>query len=186
MRTAAKALALALIAATAPVSAMAWTRSYVVSWFEPAFLYGGPDNGIADTPGTDCPQLTEIVWEKELAAPYRSPEYYALQFSPEHPLAERLVSRAFRGPDRENVYENPTIQPDPGFTEVKGKIAEGIGRFNAVGWFYALRRNADGMKDPVTGQNRGISTVYRYDLLPAFVVSPGGDKAVTVAQIFER
>jgi len=386
MRTAATALALALVATTAPVPAFAWTKSYVVSWFELAFRYGGPGDGMADTPGTDCPQLTEIVWEKELATPYRTPEYLALQFSPEHPLTERLTSRAFRGPHRENVYENPTIQPDPGFAEVKGQIAEGfdldgdpttgfigvngekgvdnafyktsgcirrwrglprtsstgnfhndgmrngmytilfvvsgqgddpmnddkvtvgvynssdqivkdaaslvahdytfrvnpdpafqtafeasikngvleskapmllrthdhmqgrydrpwlelhqarvrmtfnedgtaraliggyrdwfehfrtvmgdggviqgaghgsvqgataegIGRFNAIGWYHALRRNADGLKDPVTGQNRGISTAYRYDLLPAFVVSPKGDAPVSVAQVFDR
>jgi len=48
-----------------------------------------------------------------------------------------------------------------------------------------MRRAADGLKDPVSGQHRGISTVYRMRLLPAFVVTPDAGKVVQTAQIFE-
>ncbi len=43
---------------------------------------------------------------------------------------------------------------------------------DAVALYYALKRNADGMKDPVTGRYLGISTAYRITATPAFVVDP--------------
>lgn len=41
-----------------------------------------------------------------------------------------------------------------------------------VALYYALRRNADGMYNPQTGKNDGISTVYRITMASAFVVDP--------------
>jgi hypothetical protein len=41
-----------------------------------------------------------------------------------------------------------------------------------VSLYYALRRNADGMYNPQTGKNDGISTAYRLKLSSAFVVDP--------------
>jgi hypothetical protein len=41
---------------------------------------------------------------------------------------------------------------------------------DAVALYYALKRNADGMKDPATGRCLGISTAYRITATPAFVV----------------
>jgi len=41
-----------------------------------------------------------------------------------------------------------------------------------VALYYALKRNADGMPDPKTGQNMGISTAYRIGMTSAFVVDP--------------
>lgn len=49
---------------------------------------------------------------------------------------------------------------------------------NQVAKYYALKRNADGMPDPKTGQNTGISAAYRFTVRPAHVVDPG--KAVAV------
>ncbi len=43
---------------------------------------------------------------------------------------------------------------------------------DAIALYYALKRNADGMKDPVTGRYLGISTAYRITAAPAFVVDP--------------
>jgi hypothetical protein len=41
-----------------------------------------------------------------------------------------------------------------------------------VALYFALKRNADGMYDPATGQNMGISTAYRVTLSRAYVVDP--------------
>jgi hypothetical protein len=41
-----------------------------------------------------------------------------------------------------------------------------------VSLYFALRRNADGMYNPQTGRNDGISTAYRLKLSAAFVVDP--------------
>ncbi len=43
---------------------------------------------------------------------------------------------------------------------------------DAVALYYALRRNADGMRDAKTGRFMGISTAYRISAMPAFVVDP--------------
>ena len=43
---------------------------------------------------------------------------------------------------------------------------------DAIALYYALKRNADGMKDPATGRYLGISTAYRITATPAFVVDP--------------
>jgi hypothetical protein len=45
-------------------------------------------------------------------------------------------------------------------------------REDHVALYFALKRNADGMPDPKTGQNMGISTAYRINAASAFVVDP--------------
>jgi hypothetical protein len=50
---------------------------------------------------------------------------------------------------------------------------------DAVSLYYALRRNADGMLNPRTGQYDGISTVYRIKAASAFAVDP--DQAMDIA-----
>jgi hypothetical protein len=51
---------------------------------------------------------------------------------------------------------------------------------DGVALYYALKRNADGMTDPKTGQNMGISTAYRITAAPAYVVDPAKPAEVTV------
>jgi len=51
---------------------------------------------------------------------------------------------------------------------------------DGVALYYALKRNADGMTDPKTGQNMGISTAYRITAAPAYVVDPKKPASVTV------
>ena len=55
---------------------------------------------------------------------------------------------------------------------------------DGVALYYALKRNADGMTDPATGQNMGISTAYRITAAPAYVVDPRkpADIAVLTAE----
>jgi len=50
-----------------------------------------------------------------------------------------------------------------------------------VALYYALRRNADGMYNPKTGKNDGISTVYRVTMNAAFVVDP--DKPMDIPKL---
>lgn len=66
-----------------------------------------------------------------------------------------------------------------------GAIHEYLSDFQLPGWWYALKRNADGLPDPVTGEMRGISTAYAIDAVPAFVVTPDASEQVTVARLFE-
>jgi hypothetical protein len=51
---------------------------------------------------------------------------------------------------------------------------------DGVALYYALKRNADGMTDPKTGQNMGISTAYRITAAPAYVVDPKKPADITV------
>jgi len=50
-----------------------------------------------------------------------------------------------------------------------------------VALYFALRRNADGMYNPKTGKNDGISSVYRIKVTSAYVVDP--DKAMDVPKL---
>ena len=67
---------------------------------------------------------------------------------------------------------------------------------NQIGMYYALKRNADGIPDPKTGENTAISAAFRFTAQPAFVVDPpvplalnqppypGGEKAMTERKRF--
>ena len=50
--------------------------------------------------------------------------------------------------------------------------AEFVFGFEAPAYYNALKREADGMKDPVTGECNGISTAYDIEAVPAFVGPP--------------
>jgi hypothetical protein len=57
---------------------------------------------------------------------------------------------------------------------------------DAVALYYALKRNADGMPDPKTGRNTGISMAYRIKAVPAHVVDPAKPAQVRRLQEDER
>ena len=65
-----------------------------------------------------------------------------------------------------------------------GAIHETVSHINLPVWWHALRRHADGMPDPETGEMRGISTVYRIWAQPAFVSTPDGKALVREAPSF--
>ena len=77
--------------------------------------------------------------------------------------------------DFRDVYAKDTFNVPSG-----GQSRESTYYQNQIGFYYALKRNADGLPDPRTGQNTGISTAYRFLAKPAFVVDP--DTAVTIDQ----
>jgi hypothetical protein len=55
-----------------------------------------------------------------------------------------------------------------------------------VGLYYALKRNADGMPDPRTGRNTGISMAYRIKAVPAHVVDPATPAKVRRTEADDR
>jgi hypothetical protein len=54
-----------------------------------------------------------------------------------------------------------------------------------VGYWYALRKNADYPRNVPQDKKTAISTAYRMYLTPAFVITPDGDAAVQTAQLFD-
>jgi hypothetical protein len=54
------------------------------------------------------------------------------------------------------------------FLAIRG---EESGQVDVPGVYYALKRHADGDPDPVTGENRGISTAYYIEAVPAFLTT---------------
>jgi hypothetical protein len=113
-------------AAAAPVSAAAWSRAFVVDWMEPAFYHGGAgDDNTA--PGTDCPKGTypSHPMEVVLKTGWRSQADIDYYRDAEHREALKRVLR-FRGPNYENVWEEPTKAPDLGLQPVTGHIGYGF------------------------------------------------------------
>ena len=72
-----------------------------------------------------------------------------------------------------NLYAENTFAQDGGQQGIREHE-------DGVALYYALKRNADGMTDPKTGQNMGISTAYRITAVPAYVVDPAKPAEVTV------
>ncbi|MGZ5921032.1 MAG: hypothetical protein ACXWLT_04625 [Rhizomicrobium sp.] len=57
---------------------------------------------------------------------------------------------------------------------------------DGVALYYALKRNADGMRDARTGQNMGISTAYRITAASAYVIDPKKPATITVLTLEEK
>jgi hypothetical protein len=65
---------------------------------------------------------------------------------------------------------------------------EGPFNFTCPGTYAAFKRNADGMKDPVTGECNGISMAYEIDGVPAFItpMAPKEAKVTKVGQVADK
>jgi hypothetical protein len=66
-----------------------------------------------------------------------------------------------------------------------GAIHELTTHVNMVGYWYALKNNADYVEDPQSGERTAISTAYRLYLVPAFVTEPQGDAVVQTAKLYQ-
>jgi hypothetical protein len=66
-----------------------------------------------------------------------------------------------------------------------GAIHELVTHVNMVGYWYALRNNADYPRNAPQDKRTAISTAYRLYMVPAFVVSPDGKTTVQQAQLFD-
>jgi hypothetical protein len=141
------ACAIATAACSSP--AFAWSRSFVVEWFEPAFFF---DAGGVTEPGSDCPKGPNPSVNKRqvLKTSYRTwPEIDRL-LDPEGSQWNRVGG--IRGPNKENVYEKPWAVPDPKTMQpVAGKTSHG---FDLDG------DNSNGFTDP-TGRTGIDNNYYR-------------------------
>jgi hypothetical protein len=93
--------------------------------------------------------------------------------------------------DWREVYGRDTFNVPSG-----GATRETYYHENQIAMYYALKRNADGIPDPKTGDNTAISAAFRFTAKPAFVVDPpvpiavdqppypGGDRAMTERKRF--
>src|SRR5687767_3439693 len=128
--------------ATAP-----WVKSYVVSFYEPAFRYGGRadySRGTEVEPGVDCPHgsATHFAIPAQVAQTlslvrWRTPkEVEALANPPADSLnrdragvyyATWRAASAYRGYNRDlQTYINPFAAEDPGQPQVTSRIGEGF------------------------------------------------------------
>ena len=69
--------------------------------------------------------------------------------------------------DWRGIYATDTFNVPSG-----GSTRETYTHQNQIAAYYALKRNADGLPDPKTGQNMGISAAFRVTATPAYVVDP--------------
>ena len=51
---------------------------------------------------------------------------------------------------------------------------EGTGQIDAPAVYYAMKRHADGVPDPVTGEHTAISAAYYWEAVPAFHTTLSG------------
>lgn len=106
-----------------------WARTYVIEWYEAANLYGGKDG--TTEPGSDCPQgsMPSPNWVKVLVdAGYTEKEAKWLR-DPANPTREPNNGQpmmAFRGINRQNVYDYPETTPEAGIPAVAGSVALGF------------------------------------------------------------
>jgi hypothetical protein len=76
--------------------------------------------------------------------------------------------------DWRDVYAKDTFNVPSG-----GQSRESTYYQNQIGFYYSLRRNADGIPDAKTGQNTAISAAYRFLGRPAFVVDPASPVVIS-------
>jgi hypothetical protein len=69
--------------------------------------------------------------------------------------------------DWRDVYGKDTFD-----TSSSAGTRETYYRENQIGKYYSFKRNADGVRDPKTGKNIGISAAYRFTAVRAYVVDP--------------
>ncbi len=102
-----------------------WSRAYVLERQEHAFYF--PGDGAAEDPGPDCPSGANPALDRRAAlkTTYRSWAEVDAILDPEKPSFGR--NGGFRGPNRENVYDEPWAVPDPAsMREVESKISYGF------------------------------------------------------------
>jgi hypothetical protein len=83
--------------------------------------------------------------------------------------------------DYRDVYARDTFNVPSG-----GQSRETTYYQNQIGYYYALKRNADGLPDPRTGELTGISVAYRLVARPAFVVDPAMPAAIDTSVPSDR
>jgi len=113
-------------------TAMAWTKTYVVDWIEPAIYFDptDPEAQSGAAPGRDCPAgvTKDLDYPKQLIDVGHAPESVQKLYDPEvrnAPGFDRAVF-AKRGRKGEDVYREPWTAIEYPFPQVQGKIAYGF------------------------------------------------------------
>jgi hypothetical protein len=74
-------------------------------------------------------------------------------------------------------------QPFADFFHFLAIRGEGLSQTDLAGVYYAMKRLAEAYPDPVTGENTAISAAYRFQGIPAFILTKSGEiKAVAVGR----
>lgn len=126
-----KAFGAALIGTMSATAANAepWVQTFVIEWYEPAMYYGADEGTIE--PGTDCPQGAAPApnWQAVMENAGYSSEDAAWLRDPANPTRSPINGQpmmAFRGENRQNVYDYPTTIAEDGLPPVSGEIAIGL------------------------------------------------------------
>jgi len=142
-----KTCALMICFAAAASAAGPWVKGFVVSWYEPAFRFGGRSDysrGTEIEPGVDCPHGSTThfanpaqTFKAISLVPWRtSKEIEAISNPPTNTLNRDgegvyypvwRAASAYRGYNRDiETYINPFAAEDPGQPQVVSRIGEGF------------------------------------------------------------
>jgi len=124
-------------------------------------------NGVVETEQVEHLHSPRIAWFYDQTGDANfSKGKIRLNMSPDGLSATGLLA-GYR--DWRELYTENTFAQDGGQQGIREHE-------DHVSLYYALRRNADGMYNPKTGKNDGISSVYRIKLASAYVVDPQDPK----------
>ena len=117
------------IASSGTAHAETWAKTYVIEWYEAALYYGAEDGTIE--PGTDCPAGAAAApdWHEVMVKAGYSAEESEWLRDPANPTRSPINGQpmmAFRGADRQNVYDYPTTIAEAGLPPVTGTIGLGL------------------------------------------------------------
>ncbi|MBA2588061.1 MAG: hypothetical protein H0U98_05485 [Alphaproteobacteria bacterium] len=120
-------------------------------------------NGVVETEQVEHLHSPRIAWFYDQTGDTNfSKGKVRLNMSPDGLAATGLLA-GYR--DWRELYTENTFAQDGGQQGIREHE-------DHVSLYFALRRNADGMYNPKTGKNDGISSVYRIKLASAYVVDP--------------
>ena len=120
-------------------------------------------NGVVETEQVENLHSPRIAWFYDQTGDANfSKGKVRLNMSPDGLSANGLLA-GYR--DWRELYTENTFAQDGGQQGIREHE-------DHVSLYYALRRNADGIYNPKTGKNDGISSVYRIKLASAYVVDP--------------
>ena len=138
-------------------------------------LKGKIRNGVLETQQVEQLHAPRLAWFYDHAgdAEFRKGKI-RLEIAPDG-NAKGLIG-GYR--DWRKIYTENTFAQDGGQQGIREHE-------DGVALYYALKRNADGMADPRTGERMGISSAYRITAMPAYVVDSAQPLGVTVIQAEE-
>lgn len=145
----ASACAIVATALAQAAQAEAWSREYVVSWYEPAFYYdpADPEATGGEAPGPDCADGFSPYpdYPNLLRTSYRTQEEVDHFLDPQRRSEPGFNRQTYgiRGPNGEDVYKEPWTVPDVPYPHPTSAIAEG---FNLDGDESTGYTSPDGVK----------------------------------------